>query len=321
MFCRFVKLERMIIYAVLLLWGQLLLAIDEKNPTKTTDGVIAPFPVGPKLKTCPVKHVDPELYVQDSDEENPRPFYVSKTEQLGVYTETVTEFYSSLIQTTKIINIGTTSTTTYSSTVTSTKFLTTTVLDYSVGYATTTVQLSQTVFGGTVTVTSIVETTTVSTLYITPVAATSASVITRITRTTSTVSVTATTVIKTLETTTVFSLDTISVVEVDIDFASTSVQTIFLVDPLVQTEYTTLTAYAATVTPDGFSQVVTTETNVNIIDYSRTFTLNQYISTATEGDFAKSLTITTQTFTETITTVISGIYSFTQTFFSTSLIT
>lgn len=310
----------------LLVWLTLFLTKAEELIDKNVDStkVSAPFPLGPKIKTSQPKAAkqDPEIYVTDNNCGQPRPFYVPE-EAIGIYTETVTETTFMTHTTSKIINLGTTTTLTKSSTVTSTTRQTTTVLNVSTAFATTTVALSQSVFGGTVTTTKVIDTTIISTLYITPIAATSESFVTRFTRSTVTVSVTGTTVTRTLETVTETSFATFPVLSVDIIFSSTTTLSVFTNQPIEATTTITLSAYTSISTPSEFTRI--SETVTELIFAS---SFNSQLIFATDGPKVTLTggaiqTIIDGTFIFYIesTIEVSSLYTFTDYSYITSLIT
>lgn len=311
----------------LLIWLSLSLAKSDKFVESTgadEEKVSAPFPLGPKIKTSQPKvaQQDPDIYVTDADCGEPRPFYVPG-ETLGIYTETVTETIFLTHTTSKIIDVGTSTTLTRSLTVTTTTVQTTTILDVSTSFATTTVALSQTVFGGTVTSTKIIDTTIVSTLYITPIAATSESFVTKFTRSTVTISVTGTTVARTLETVTTFSFDTFSVLNVEIIFESTSTLSVTTNQPIVETVFKTLTAYTSPVTPTEFtaiSEIVTLDVFLSTVYGQVIFGTGGPVVTLTGKGTLTAFNSDTEIISVTQDISVSSLFTFTDYTFFTSLI-
>lgn len=261
LFTPYITLSRMNIYFTLLLASTIWLsrAEDEKLmrrlDEKVAQSVVAPWPLGPKpsqTRNSRKLLLDEEIMVTGENCDGARPFFYPSEPEIDIYTvtETVTSF--STITTSRIINLGTTTTLTRSLTLTSTKLLTSTVLDVSVKTTTTTVSLSQTVFGGTVTRTTVIDTTVVSTLFITPIAATSESVLTRVSRITKTVVVLATRTTETFSIETISESQTISFISVSFEFTSTSTVTVpsFIFSLVTQT--ISLYGFSFSVTPSGW---------------------------------------------------------------------
>lgn len=244
------------------------------------DVISAPWPLGPKIATGKqTKMINDDIMVTDDILGEARPFYVPTEAPIDVFTvtETVTTF--STVTTSRIVNFGTSTTLTRSLTLTSTKFLTSTELSVDVKTATTTVSLSQTVFGGTVTRTTVIDTTVVSTLFITPIAATSESVLTRITRITRTVSVTATSQTAIRSTETNFDLQTITFFSIVFAYTSTTFFTIPSVFVSFLPTTRTLLGYTFTDTPKPFEITTSTATSFISVATSNTFiTLETFVS-------------------------------------------
>lgn len=297
---------------------QIIWAAAEEKLQKEETTVSAPWPLGPKIKEGPTRVLDEAgLFVTETDGEK-RPFYVPGEPEIDVYTETVTETTFVTHRTSKIIDLGTSTTITKSLTVLSTKTLTSTELAMDVSYATTTVFLSQTVFGGTVTKTTIIDTSIETTIYITPVAATSISVVTRFSRTTSTVTVTGTTYSPTLQTTTYFSSDTVTIFSVAFSYLTTDTLSI-IQGSVIPITVTSFLAHATSTFTDA-AFVLTTNTVVSV-SYATFYYVNHPDREETTVSVATTYTIDifTSAYSSTSTNNIAQ-FPFTTWFYSTATI-
>lgn len=240
---------------------------------------------------------------------NKKPFYFPE-DPIGDYTVTETFITTEIVKTSRIINIGTSTTITKSLTLATTTTLTSTFLDVSVKYATTKVELILTVDGGLKTSTTFVDTTTLVTVTVTPVAGTILNLVTKFSRITDTVFVT---LFDTITTgTTVLVTETLVIPSFSLEFIYSATQTIAITSYVISTfsEVRTFLAYTNTITPAGFtvrSDSFTSYATISSI-FFQTLGTSNYATTF--NAFALS-TLGTDTFFSTATVPASDLFDLT----------